>query len=149
MTVLVCDLLAAKDSTVWTVRPEDSVRTALQRMAEKDIGALPVVTGGRLVGILSERDVARRCMLQRRDLSQTPVEAIMTSSLHTVRPEHTLDRCLVVITNKHIRHLPVVDAAGSLIGILSVGDVLRAVIEQQRQQIQKLELYKPNCPEPA
>ncbi len=134
------ELLQSKGGEVWTIAPDDTVYHALQIMAEKDIGALPVVGPEGLVGILSERDYARRGILHGRASKNTLVREIMTTSLHCVQPDHSLDRCESVMTNKHIRHLPVVDADGKLVGFLSIGDVLKAVIREQQEHIHMLTL---------
>jgi len=134
------ELLDAKAGVLWTVKPDDTVFHALQIMADKDIGALPVVGPSGLVGILSERDYARRGILLGRASKNTLVRDIMTTSLHGVQPEHSLDRCESLMTNKHVRHLPVIDAQGELVGIISIGDVLKAIIRQQQEHITRLAL---------
>jgi CBS domain-containing protein len=136
------DLLLGKPKEVWTVTPDDTVFTALQRMAAHDIGALPVVEDSRLIGILSERDYARRGILAGRGSKTTPVRDVMTASIHWVSPEHSLERCMTLMTHKHVRHLPVLNAEGRLIGVVSIGDVLKAVIEEQHRQLARLELYQ-------
>lgn len=136
----VAELIQGKSGAVWTVKPDDTVFHALQIMAEQDIGALPVVSPSGLVGILSERDYARRGVLLGRTAKETLVRDIMTTSLHCVQPEHSLDRCESLMTNKHVRHLPVVDAEGRLISVISIGDVLKAIIRQQQEHIEKLTL---------
>ncbi len=134
------DLLEGKNGVVWTVKPDDTVLHALQIMADKDIGALPVVGPSGLVGILSERDYARRGILQGRTAKDTLVRDIMTTSLHSVQPEHPLDRCMSLMTNKHVRHLPVVNAEGALVGVISIGDVLKATIRQLQEHLAQITL---------
>ncbi len=138
------ELLQSKTGEVWTIAPDDTVYHALQIMADKDIGALPVVEAGRLVGILSERDYARRGILQGRGTKNTSVREIMTTSLHSVNPEHSFDRCMLLMTHKRVRHLPVVDKQGTLVGVISIGDVLKAIISDQQERIVQLELRQPD-----
>jgi CBS domain-containing protein len=136
----VAELIQDKRGVVWTVEPDDTVFHALEIMAEKDIGALPVVGPSGLVGILSERDYARRGILLGRASKTTQVKDIMTTSLYSVQPDHSLDRCMSLMTNKHVRHLPVVDAQGALVGFISIGDVLKAIIREQQEHINRLAL---------
>lgn len=136
----VAELLQGKSGVLWTVKPDDTVFSALQVMADKDIGALPVVAPTGLVGIFSERDYARRGILHGRASKDTLVRDIMTTSLHSVQPDQSLDRCESLMTNKHVRHLPVVDVDGQLVGILSIGDVLKAIIREQQEHIARLTL---------
>ena len=136
----VSELLEGKNGAVWTVKPDDTVLHALQILADKDIGALPVVGASGLVGILSERDYARRGILQGRNSKDTLVRDIMTTSLHSVQPDHPLDRCMSLMTNKHVRHLPVVDADGQLVGFISIGDVLKVIIRQLQEHLEKIRL---------
>jgi CBS domain-containing protein len=119
------------------------VRTALQLMAEKDIGAVPVVDGGELLGMFSERDYARRGVIAGRASPDVPVRELMTTSLFSVGVDQTLDYCMLLMTNKHIRHLPVMEA-GQLAGMVSIGDVLKAVIAEQREHLVRLQLYAPS-----
>jgi CBS domain-containing protein len=133
-------LLAFKDRTVWTIGPEDPVFEAIQIMADKHIGALPVCRGDELVGIVSERDYARKVILLGRSSTDTPVWQIMSSPVVTVSPDETVHRCMELMTEKRIRHLPVVDR-GKLVGIISIGDLVKAVIEEQQQTIDQLERY--------
>jgi CBS domain-containing protein len=135
------DLLLDKPKEVWTVEPEATVYSALQLMAEHDIGALPVIDKGRLIGILSERDYARRGILVGRGSKTTAVRDVMTSSVFWVNPEHSLERCMTLMTHKHVRHLPVLNSEGRLIGVISIGDVLKAMISEQHRQLAQLELY--------
>jgi CBS domain-containing protein len=133
-------LLAFKPKSVWTIGPEEPVLEAIQIMADKHIGALPVVRGDELIGILSERDYARKVILLGRSSSDTPVWQIMSSPVVTVSPEDAVHRCMEIMTERRIRHLPVVEK-GELIGMISIGDLVKAVIEEQQQTITQLERY--------
>ena len=133
-------LLAFKPKSVWTIGPDEPVLEAIQVMADKHIGALPVVREKELVGIVSERDYARKVILLGRSSSDTPVWQIMTADVITVSPDDAVHRCMEIMTEKRIRHLPVVDK-GELIGIISIGDLVKAVIEEQQQTITQLERY--------
>lgn len=133
-------LLAFKPKSVWTVGPETPVLEAIQVMADKHIGALPVMREEELVGIVSERDYARKVILLGRSSSDTPVWQIMTSDVVTVSPDDLVHRCMEIMTERRIRHLPVVEK-GRLIGIISIGDLVKAVIEEQQQTIVQLERY--------
>jgi CBS domain-containing protein len=133
-------LLAFKNKNVWTIGPEEPVLEAIRLMAEKHIGALPVVRDHELVGIVSERDYARKVILMGRSSSDTPVSQIMTSPVKTVTPDEGVHRCMELMTELRIRHLPVVDK-NRLVGIISIGDLVKAVIEEQQQTISQLERY--------
>ena len=133
-------LLAFKPKSVWTVGPETPVLEAIQVMADKHIGALPVMRDDELVGIVSERDYARKVILLGRSSAETPVWQIMTSDVVTVSPEDMVHRCMEIMTERRIRHLPVIEK-GKLIGIISIGDLVKAVIEEQQQTITQLERY--------
>lgn len=132
-------ILEAKGAQVWTTQPEASVFEALQLMADKDVGALPVVRGRRLVGIISERDYARKGILKGKSSKGTAVRDLMTAEVIYVLPEHSVDRCMALMTRHKIRHLPVLNAGQDLVGIISIRDVVRAVIEDQSQTIERLE----------
>lgn len=135
-------IVNAKSSTnVHTIAPTDSVLTALQVMAEKNIGALPVAEAdGHLIGIISERDYARKGVLLGRSSFATPVSAIMSANLVTVTPEHKLEECMQLMTDRHLRHLPVLED-GKLVGMLSIGDVVKETIAEKESLIQHLEQY--------
>lgn len=135
-------LLANKDngSQVWSIDCEEPVLEAIQLMADKHIGALPVTRGGELAGVVSERDYARKIILMGRSSAETPVWQIMSSPAITVSPEETVHQCMQLVTEKRIRHLPVVDR-GRLIGVVSIGDLVKAVIEEQQHTITELERY--------
>ena len=133
-------LLAFKDKAVWSVEPEQPVLEAIRMMADKHIGALPVIRGEELIGIVSERDYARKVILMGRSSSDTPVWEIMSSPVTTVTPDESVHRCMEIMTEKRIRHLPVVER-GRMVGIISIGDLVKAVIEEQQQTIDQLERY--------
>ena len=133
-------LLRSKGSQVWSVRSDASVYEALTDMASRDVGALPVVDDGKLVGILSERDYARKVILKGRSSRETKVSEVMTSSVVTVQPEQTMQDCMELMTARRIRHLPV-EKNGDLIGIISVGDVVKATIAEQAFLIEQLQSY--------
>lgn len=133
-------LLAFKPKSIWTIGPEEPVLAAIQFMADKHIGALPVVRDQELVGIVSERDYARKVILLGRSSADTPVWQIMTSDVVTVSPDDLVHRCMEIMTERRIRHLPVVEK-GKLVGIISIGDLVKAVIEEQQQTITQLERY--------
>lgn len=130
----------AQHQAVYTIGPEDSVLEALKTLAEKNIGALPVVEDGQVVGIVSERDYARKLVLKGRSSAATPVREIMSSPVFTVEPRHNLEYCMSLMTNRHLRHLPVV-ANGELMGLLSIGDLVKETIAEQTNLIQQLEQY--------
>ena len=134
-------LLDAKGSDIFTIGPSDSVLDALELLAEKDVGALVVTEGdGRIVGLLSERDYARKVILLGRHSDDTLVRDIMTSEVVCVTPEQSVDTCMGLMTQKHFRHLPVV-VDDRLAGIISIGDVVKAVIEEHQFAIKQLEHY--------
>jgi len=134
------DVLRAKGSAVCAAKPDETVYHALTVMAEKNIGALIVREGERVVGIFSERDYARQVVLKGRASKDTPLRDVMTSRVVFVRPEHTLEECMALMTDKRIRHLPVLKEA-QLAGILSIGDVVKAVISEKEFLISQLENY--------
>jgi CBS domain-containing protein len=133
-------LLDGKPSGVHTVDTEDPVRTAIQTMADHFVGALPVLSGGRLVGIVSERDYARKVVLLGRNSTETTVATIMSSPVIQVGPQNSVNDCMMLMTDKRIRHLPVVEN-GELIGVISIGDCVKAVIDEQRHEIEDLRRY--------
>lgn len=125
---------------VFGTSPDASVYEALEMMADKNVGALIVLDEGRLVGIMSERDYARKIILLNRGSRETKVADIMTDTVLTVTPDQTMVECMEMMTDRRIRHLPVIDE-GAVIGVVSIGDVVRAVIEEQQFMIQQLESY--------
>lgn len=133
-------VLETKSKRVWSIEPEQPVAEALRLMAEKDIGALLVLSGERLVGIVTERDIVRKLALHGRDAATTPVRAIMTERVLYVRPEQTIEECMALMTEKHLRHLPVVDA-GRILGIISIRDVVADLIAEKSFIIEQLENY--------
>ena len=133
-------LLEGKAPEVHWISPDAPVIDAIRLMAEKFIGALLVMEGGRLVGIVSERDYARKIVLQGRSSRDTPVRDIMTAQVVTVGLGDTAERCMQLVTDRRIRHLPVVDA-GHVLGVVSIGDLVRAVIEDQQVEIDQLQRY--------
>jgi CBS domain-containing protein len=133
-------ILRNKGAAIWSVAPDSTVYDALALMAEKDIGALVVVSEGVLVGIVSERDYARQVILQGRSSKNTLVREIMTDTPVTVTPEHTVDDCMRIMTHERIRHLPVLDR-GRLSGVVSIGDLVNTIIARQAQTIDELHSY--------
>lgn len=125
---------------VWSVSPESSVFDALKMMAEKNVGALLVMSEGKLRGILSERDYARKVILLGKSSHDLQVREIMSDKVVCVGPGQTVDDCMALMSGKRIRHLPVLEG-GKVIGVLSVGDLVKAVIAHQQQTIQQLESY--------
>jgi len=136
----VAQLLDAKGPAIWSVPPQASVFEAIRLMAEKAIGAVLVLDAQDLVGIVSERDYARKVILQGKSSKDTPVAAIMTSRVYYVRPDQTIEACLALMTAKRIRHLPVL-ADDTLVGILSIGDLVKALLADQEVLIEQLETY--------
>ena len=133
-------LLESKPAEIIAISPDAPVIDAIRLMAERRVGALVVMEGARLAGILSERDYARKIVLQGRSSKDTPVRDIMTAEVITVRPEDSSDHCMQVVTDKRIRHLPVM-RGGDVVGVLSIGDLVRAVIEEQKQELDQLQRY--------
>ena len=136
----VAHLLHAKGHDVWSIPPDASVYEAIKLMADKGVGALLVMEGQRLVGIVSERDYARKVILQGKSSRDTPVREIMTDKVFYVRPDQTVEDCMALMTAQRIRHLPVLDD-DRVIGVVSIGDLVRAVISEQEVRIQQLEQY--------
>ncbi|HEY0662955.1 MAG TPA: CBS domain-containing protein [Lysobacter sp.] len=133
-------LLEAKAPEIYAIGPDSPVIDAIRLMAEKRIGAVLVMEGQRLVGILSERDYARKIVLQGRSSSDTPVRDIMTADVITVRLDDSADHCMQIVTDQRIRHLPVVQA-GQVQGVVSIGDLVKAVIEDQQLELDQLQRY--------
>ena len=140
MADTVNSILRHKGRHVWSVSPDESVFQAMSLMADKDIGALVVIAGETPVGIISERDYARKVVLQGRSSKNTPVRDIMTSPVVSVSPNHTVDECMRIVTTKRIRHLPVVQDE-KLVGVVSIGDLVQRVISTQGETIQYLQEY--------
>jgi CBS domain-containing protein len=140
MADTVNSILRHKGRQVWSVSPDESVFQAMSLMADKDVGALVVIAGDRPVGIISERDYARKVVLQGRSSKNTPVRDIMTSPVVSVSPNHTVDDCMRIVTAKRIRHLPVVQGE-KVVGVVSIGDLVQRVISLQGETIQYLQEY--------
>ncbi len=133
-------LLAGKDREIHTTTPDAPVLAAITTMAERHVGALLVMQGTQLAGIVSERDYARKVVLLGRSSSATPVADIMTAEVVTVSPEDSVEHCMRVCTDHRIRHLPVLEA-DRVVGVLSIGDLVKAVIDEQGEQIEQLQRY--------
>ena len=125
---------------MWSIPPDASVYEAIKLMADKEVGALLVMDGPRLVGIVSERDYACKVILQGKSSRDTPIREIMTDKVFYVRPEQTVEECMALMTAHRIRHLPVLDD-DQVIGVVSIGDLVKAVISEQEVRIQQLEQY--------
>jgi CBS domain-containing protein len=137
---LVCHLLDAKGRNVVSIAPEASVLDAIRLMSDKGIGALVVMKGNSLAGIVTERDYARKVILKGRVSDATPVSEIMTVDVVTTSSSESVEKCMNTVTHKRIRHLPVVDD-GKVCGIISIGDLVKAIISDQQQAIEQLEQY--------
>lgn len=131
-------LLDVKGYQVWSISPDATVYAALELMAGKNVGALVVCEEGQLVGMISERDYARKVILHGKSSKQTRVREIMSSPVYSVGPEQTIRECMQLMSGKHIRHLPVVDQ-GKVVGVISIGDVVDEIIRQQSETIRFLE----------
>jgi len=134
-------LLARKGSDIWSIEAEQPVLAAIQIMADRHVGALPVLRDGRLVGVVSERDYARKIVLLGRSSAETEVWQIMSSPVITVGSDDEVRHCMTLMTERRIRHLPVVDGTGAMLGMISIGDLVRAVIEEQQETIEQLERF--------
>jgi CBS domain-containing protein len=133
-------LLSLKGTDVFFVAPQDSVLRAIEVMATRHVGALLVMSQGSLIGIISERDYARKVILKNRSSHDTPVSDIMTSPAVSVTPDDTVRRCMELMTEGRFRHLPVVKG-GRVVGMLSIGDLVKSVIQEQTEHIEQLERY--------
>jgi CBS domain-containing protein len=140
MAETIASILKRKGNVIWSVEPTATVYEAIATMAEKSVGALMVVSDGRLVGIISERDYARKVVLQHRSSSDTLVREIMTGAVITVTPDHSVEDCMKIITEHRVRHLPVLDG-GKLLGVISIGDLVNAIITEQAETIGHLHTY--------
>jgi CBS domain-containing protein len=136
----VSELLKKREGTLWHVRPDDSVYAALQLLAQHEVGALVVMDGGRLVGIVSERDYTRKIALQGRSSKDTTVAEIMTAQVLTVAPGTGTRACMALMSEKKVRHLPVVDK-GTVLGMISIRDIMDDIIADHERTIAQLESY--------
>ena len=136
----VAQLLSQKPRAIYSVTPDAPVLEAIRLMAEHGVGALLVMQGDKLAGIVSERDYARKVILKGRSSSDTPVKQIMTAEVITVEPSQSTQQCMQIMTDRRVRHLPVVEG-GRVLGMLSIGDLVRAVLAEQAQTIEQLENY--------
>ena len=133
-------LLQGKGHDVWSIGPEASVYDAIAKMAQEEVGALVVLEGELLVGVVSERDYARKVVLQGRSSRDTKTKDIMTTRVAYARPDQSVEDCMAVMTEKRIRHLPVMDG-DKLLGVISIGDLVKFIIEEQKHVIEQLEQY--------
>ncbi len=140
MAETVRGILGTKGRAVWSVAPETTVYDALSLMADKDIGAVMVVSQDRVVGIFSERDYARKVILMGRSSKEVRVHEIMSSPVLAVTPDHTVEDCMKIVTANRVRHLPVIDG-GEVAGVISIGDLVNAIISEQAETIQALSAY--------
>ena len=137
----VAELLNKKGDDVWSVNPDTPVYQALELMSEKNCGTVLVLEEEKLVGILSERDYARKVTLKGKSSKDTPVKEIMSSEVVCIRPTQTINDCMELMTDKRVRHLPVMEGEGNLVGLISIGDVVKEVISEQKFIINQLESY--------
>lgn len=134
------DILQVKGNVVWSIGPTDSVYDAMKIMADKEVGALLVMEADRVVGIISERDYARKVILEGRSSRTTEVREIMTPRVAYAEPDQGVEECMAVMSEKRIRHLPVIDE-GRLCGVISIGDLVKSIINEQKFIIEQLERY--------
>jgi CBS domain-containing protein len=136
----ILQVLASKGSHVWSISPDATVFAGLTLMAEKNIGALLIIEDGKPVGIMSERDYARKIILEGRSSRETRIRSIMTTRLVWAHPSDSVEHAMALMTRERIRHLPVVDG-DSILGVVSIGDLVKAMIDQQQFTIEQLERY--------
>ncbi len=132
-------LLEVKGNDIWEIQPNDTVFEALRLMAEKDIGALLVMEKGQLIGILTERDYARKIILKGKASISTPVHEIMDTTFFPIHPDQTMEECMDFMTNHRVRYFPVVETNGEILGVISIGDVVKNIIHRQREVIKQFD----------
>ena len=133
-------ILDSKGNDIWQITSDDSVLNAIKMMAEKKVGALLVIDDKKLSGIVSERDYARKVILQGKSSEKTPVKEIMTANVISANPTQTVEECMELMSDHRIRHLPVLDGE-EIVGVLSIGDLVKAIIDEQHFTIKQLEMY--------
>lgn len=141
------EILNAKGGSVWSIQPEATVFQAIQMMADKNVGALLVTRGEKLVGIISERDYTRKVALMGRSSKDTLVKDILSGRIVTASPDHTIEDCMKLMTEHRVRHLPVLDG-NSILGVVSIGDLVNRIISAQNSAIEQLETYITGFPTP-
>jgi len=134
------DILEVKGRNVWSIGPEVSVYDAMKLMVDKGVGALMVMEGAKVVGVISERDYARKVILEGRSSRTTQVREIMTSHVLYARPDQNIEECMAVMTEKRVRHLPVMEEE-QLVGVISIGDLVKSIITEQKFIMEQLERY--------
>jgi CBS domain-containing protein len=137
MKVTLSEILDTKGREVWSVSPQSSTFEALKLMADKDVGALVVIDQGKVIGMFSERDYARKVILLGKSSKETPVSDVMSTPIISIKPGTNIDECMTLMTTQHIRHLPIIEN-DKLYGIVSIGDVVKAVISEQKSVINEL-----------
>ncbi len=142
----ISEILAYKGNKVWSIDPEATVFDAVQMMAEKNVGALLVMAGQKLVGIISERDYTRKVVLKGKTSKETAVKEILSGQVISITPQHTVEECLHLMTDHRVRHLPVLEEGG-VVGVVSIGDLVNWVISAQSSTIHQLQTYISGCPE--
>lgn len=145
VTGTIAEILNTKGHTIWSIAPDTIVFDAIQLMSDKNVGALPVTDGGKLVGILTERDYTRKIALKGKSSKQTAVREIVSQPV-TVQPDHTIEECMRLMTENRVRHLPVLEE-GKLVGIVSIGDLVNWIISAQTSTIHQLQTYIAGYPE--